>query len=352
MRRFVLLLGIACRLSGQTEDKPAAEWIRSGEPLKQAWAAHWIVEQRAEPLVPEMLRVLADPLPAPIGGSPAVTDAEAARLAILDALIQLNQPAPLADLVPLIEKFPTEVLILAARSHEDASGVLLQLLDRPHNYAAFIAIGNLLTPRRDAGFVLRALREFDAHDEIMVFNPGQDQNIGSGWAGDTVSKPDEERPAWPETGTYVLMVSPSTASRSNLIADSRYRVSMQRRLGRTFADHGFQEYGSEKGRTIPDRAQEFLADYLDIDAAQLPVHAAETLKLTWAGDADFRDRVGQFFAGQRLGYAALVQALIARKYLSAENAAPLRLRIRPYVNDQRRDDRTKMPDVQALTGNQ
>jgi len=139
---------------------------------------------------------------------------------------------------------------------------------------------------------------------------------------------------------------------ADLIADGRYRVSFERRPGRTYTDHGFQDYGSSSGRTIPDRAQEFLADYLDIDAAQLPVHAANTLKITWAGDADFRGRVGQFFAGQRMGYAALVQSLIARKYLAAESAAQLRLRIRPYVNDARREDRTALPDVKALTGNQ
>ena len=369
MRRFVLLLSIVSGLFGQTDGKsgavsvlvgqPTIEWIRSGEPLKEAWAAHWAAEQHIENLVPELLRVLAAPLPMPTGEGETVTDAEAARLAILDALIQMKEPVRLADLVPFIEKFPTEVLILAARSQEDNSSLLVKLLDRPHNHSAFIAIGELLTPRRDAGFALKAIEEFEAHDEIMVFNPGQDQNSGSGWGGDSVAAQDVARPGWPATGTYVLMASRpipgrrlSAADRANLIADGRYQVLPRRSVGTTFVDHGFRDLGVSKGNTISERAEEFLTTYLDLEDGKLPVHAADTLKLTWAGADDFRSRVRQFFVGQRLRFAGMLQELITRKYLTVEQAGSLKLRIKPYVTDERGLGRTEVPDVGALAKDQ
>src|SRR6185369_2300822 len=181
-----LLLGLGSTLLGQSGGKPIFESLRSGDPLQQAWAAHWIVEEHAANMAPELLRILDDSLPPPAEPTTPFSDAEAARLAILDALIQMRERVPLATLEPLVARFPTEVLILAARSSEDNTDLLLRLLERPHSYAAFVAVGNLLTPRRAPGFAVRALKEFDAHVEVMVFSPGQDQNLGSGWAGDGI----------------------------------------------------------------------------------------------------------------------------------------------------------------------
>ena len=91
----------------------------------------------------------------------------------------------------------------------------------------------------------------------MVFSPGQDQNIGGGWAGDSLGKTDSKRTG---TGTYMLMLNnPPSARRlarrriapgGDLVADGRYQVSAQRSTGITFVDHGFQEYGSQMGGTI------------------------------------------------------------------------------------------------------
>ncbi len=230
---------------------------------------------------------------------------------------------------------------------------------------------------------MKALQEFSVTDEITVFSPDQDQNIGSGWSGDTLGKPDPQRPGWPETGTYVLMVTPPPSWQpppqrspligppprrsapprdavvparrpappvNELIANGRHKVSARRTAGITYTDHGFQEYGTSKGQTIPERAEEFLADYLEVDPAELPVHADEILKIAFAGDDDFRQRVRQFFAAQRIRYARVVQALIARKYFTPENAP--QLLIRPWISDQRNTVRTGLPDVKALTGNQ
>jgi hypothetical protein len=139
--RLIALFGIAPALFAQPGTQPAAEWIRSPEPLKQAWGAHVIAEQKLTAFVPELLRVVESP--------ETSTDADAARFAALDTLIQLNAEVPLSDLQPLTDRFPTDVLILASRSTQDASALLLKLLDRQHNSEAFVAVGDLLTLRAE-----------------------------------------------------------------------------------------------------------------------------------------------------------------------------------------------------------
>ena len=50
-----------------------------------------------------------------------VTDTEAAKLAVMDSLIQLPESARLADLEPLVDKFPTDqraLIPLGALAHQ------------------------------------------------------------------------------------------------------------------------------------------------------------------------------------------------------------------------------------------
>jgi hypothetical protein len=210
---FASLLCIATTLFAQPDDKPADQWIRSPEPLKQAWAAHWIAEQKLTALIPELLRVVESPEPstdvvatdvATDVATGIASDASAAKFAALDTLIQLSTDVPLRDLEPLVDRFPTDVLILASRSSEDASDLLLKLLDRQHNREAFVAVGDLLTPKRNAGFAKDAMKEFCQSAAVYVFNPDQPQGIGSGWAGDMLGKTDPPRADWPDTGSYRL----------------------------------------------------------------------------------------------------------------------------------------------------
>ena len=103
---FALLLCIPGTLFAHTDDKPADEWIRSPEPLKQAWAAHWIAEQKLTLLTPELLRIIESPE----SSADVVTDTAAAKFAALDALIQLGVEVPVAELEPLVR--PPRVIAL------------------------------------------------------------------------------------------------------------------------------------------------------------------------------------------------------------------------------------------------
>lgn len=325
-------------LLAQPAAPPTAEWIRSSAPLQQAWGAHAIAEQKLTAFVPELLRVVESP--------ETSADADAAKFAALDALIQLNAEAPVSDLEPLVDRFPTDVLILAARSHRDASSLLLKLLDRQHNREAFVAVGDLLTPKRNAGFLKHAMAEFCEAATVWVYNPGQPQGMGSGWAGDTVGKTEAPRADWPDTGSY--RIYPGTGNRRQawtLLADGQYPVSFVRTANKGYVDHGFDSSGEESNNNTCVRAEEFLALYLETSTSQMPIHASAKLDLIWASPEAFEAAVRGFIAEQRVRFGLLAGQLAARGYLTADDASKARLNLRISAQDVRQHDRTPLPEI-------
>jgi len=362
---FAWLFCLAGALFAQPPDKPADEWIRSPEPLKQAWAAHWIAEQKLTTLIPELLRVVESPESSATAvvatavvatdtvatditatGARAPTDADAARFAALDTLIQLNAEVPLRDLEPLVDRFPTDVLILASRSSEDASPLLLKLLERQHNRESFVAVGDLLTPKRNAGFAKAALKEFCQAATVWVYNPDQPRGMGGGWSGDTIGKTDTPRADWPDTGSY--RIYPGIGNRRQawtLLADGPHPVSFIRTANKGYTDHGFDFSGEESGNNSCIRAEEFLAIYLETSISQLPVRADAKLDLVWSNAEAFETAVRSFIAEQRVRFGLLAGQLAARGYLTADEASKARLNLRIQAADVREHDRTQLPKV-------
>jgi hypothetical protein len=338
--RLAALFCTAGVLFAQADPKPAAQWILSPEPLKQAWAAHWITERKINALIPDLLRVIQSPETSP--------DADAAKFAALDALIQLNAAVPLRDLEPLLDRFPTDVLILAARSSEDSSAILLKLLDRPHNLEAFSAVGNLLTPKRASGFVKRAMKEFCERATVMVLTPDQERpGVGSAWAGDGLRPPDRQRTEWPETGSYRLADNAGRFPELTPLAAGPRSVLFVRKVDKSYIDHGFDYSSEESGRNSCMRAGEFLAAYLDTSPSELPIHSKETFVLNWTNDRAFEAAVRGFIAEQRRRYAILAGQLAARGFWTVDEASQATLNLRVSASDQREHDRTPLPDVDA-----
>jgi hypothetical protein len=327
MRLFALLC-VAGALFAQPGNKPAAAWIVSPEPLKQAWAAHWIAEQQLTSFIPDLLRVVESP--------ETSADADAARFAALDTLIQLNAAVPLGDLEPLVDRFPTDVSILAARSGDDATALLLKLLDRPHNREAFVALGNLLTPQRVPGFAAAAMKEFCQRATVYVYNPDQPRGMGGAFAGDALRVPDPQRTEWPETGSYRLVESAKPMP---------HAVSFVRKAGKGYVDHGFDYSSEDSSNNSCKRAEEFLAIYLDTQPSQLPLRSQAQLDLNWTTDQAFEASVRVFIAEQLRRYAVLAAQLAARGYVTADEASQARLKLFVSVSDAREHDRTQLPDV-------
>ena len=337
--RLLAFLPIAGALFAQTDAQPTADWIRSPEPIKQAWGARVIAEQKLNALIPELLRIVESP--------ETSADADAARFAALDTLIQLNAEVPVRDLEPLVDRFPTDVLILASRSHEDASDLLLKLLDRQHNREAFVAVGDLLTPKRIAGFAKAAMKEFCQSAAVYVYNADQTERGGMGWSGDTIGETDPARADWPDTGSY--RIYPGTGNRRQawtLLADGAHPVSFVRTANKGYSDHGFDVSGEESGNNSCIRAEEFLALYLETSTSQMPVHASARLDVVWTTPEAFETAVRGFMTEQRVRYGLLAGQLAARGYLTADEASKAKLNLRIHAQDMRQHDRTPLPKIE------
>jgi hypothetical protein len=335
---FASFFCLASALIAQPADKPADQWIRSPEPVQQAWAAHWIAERKLTTLIPELLRVVESP--------ETSADNNAAKFAALDTLIQLNAEVPLRDLEPLVDQFPTDVLILASRSTEDASALLLKLLDRQHNREAFVAVGELLAPKRNAGFAKDALKEFCQAATVYVYNPEQPQGIGGGWSGDALGKTDPPRADWPETGSYRLVESSAQRMRHWIpLADGPHPASFIRTANKAYVDHGFDFSSEGSGDNSCIRAEEFLAIYLETSPSQLPIRSEAKFDLVWTSPEAFEAAVRGFIAGQRVRFAILAGQLAARGYLTADEASKARLNLRISADDAREHDRTPLPNI-------
>jgi hypothetical protein len=308
--RPVSLFFITCALLAQSNP----------DPLEQAWTAHSILEQRLTSRIPDLLRILESP--------DSSSDAYAAEFAALDALIQFDAQVPLADLEPLIDHFPTDVFILASRSKEDSTALLLKLLDRPHNREAFTAIGNLLAPKRVPGFAKAALKQFCQRSTIYVINPDRPRNTGGAWSGDSYRITDPQRNGWPETGSYRF--GPG---------------SFPRTVDRSYIDHGFDFSSEDSSNNSCIVAADFLAKYLDTSPPRLPILATEGPDVIFTGEQAFETSVRAFIAEQRQRYAILASQLAARGYLTEDEASLARLILWISVSEARQHDRTPLPDV-------
>jgi hypothetical protein len=291
------------------------------DPREQAWTAHTILEQQLTSRIPDLVRMIESPNTS--------QDAEAAKFAALDALIQLNAQVPLEDLESFVDKFPTDVFILASRSAQNSTPLLLKLLDRPHNLEAFGAIGRLLTPKRAPGFAKVAMKEFCQRTALYVFKPDQPHDLGGAWSGDGYRMGDPQRAGWPETGSYRFGAG-----------------SFIRTVDRSYIDHGFDLSGESSQVNSCIAAEDFLAAYTDVSPARLPVRASQRLDLIWTSDQAFELQVRGYIAEQRRRYAVLASQLAARGYLTDEDARSLRLKLYITVSDARKGD-PPLPDVAA-----
>jgi hypothetical protein len=207
-------------------------------------------------------------------------------------------------------------------------------------------VGDLLTPKRNAGFANDAMKEFCQSAVVYVYNPDQPRGMGGGWAGDMLGKNDPPRADWPETGSYRLAPGGGNRGRAmTILADGPHPISYFRTANKAYVDHGFDFSSEGSGDNSCIRAEEFLAMYLEISPSQLPVRADAKLDLVWTNPEAFGAAARGFIAEQRVRYAILAGQLAARRYLTADEALKVRLNLRIRAEDVREHDRTPLPDI-------
>ena len=180
-----------------------AQWIHSPDARLRAWGAYWVLREHQTQFIPDLLSQVANYVPSENSSDGEITDAHAAMIAVLDALIQLNAKVPVADLVKLRPEFRSQAFILLPRSGHDSLQQLLAIFQDEHAWAAeWLAAGNLLANGWAPGFAAALLRGMTVHALVRI-RPGMVQpGIGEGHScGSRFVHP---RAGWPEVGNYRL----------------------------------------------------------------------------------------------------------------------------------------------------
>lgn len=305
----------------------------SPHPRDQAWAAHLIGNYGLE----EEDAVLLDLLSPGSGrhdGEWGWVD-----MAVLDSLIQLGRSPPAEFLLPLYTRFPDQVVILLARRPEENREVFHGLLDEPARDTRWLALNNLLAETKAPGLAARLLRELEVQASVTVSDegtlgvtdvPGGGLAIGCG----VPSRPPLGFPPWVR---YRLLDRPLRGA--VVVAPGPRPIYFERRLP--------ADAGGSSART-GDRNQyrvEYLASLLEVPVQALGFAARRSFTLKWGGTGAFLTEVEEIRRQLESSFENLVGRLLEAGLLTAQEAWPLRLRLRLTVHDVRNHRSIPLPAI-------
>ena len=345
----VLLGAITCAAQQPPEIKQsrdpsalAAQWLDSPDPRLQAWAIYLIRHNNLDVFSTRLEEILLRPIPDGVQEQ----HWNAVQLAALDALIQMNVSLPAFGLHDLADRFPTEVLILAAKSPGDNSSVLLNLFDRAENYDAYVAVGNFLVNNPSPPFVRRLMASLYIHLYAAVYdfgaNPG---NLGGGWASDTGVIPEPPKKSWPPVGRYDLVESSEGAV---LLSPGTHPIYYRRTETNIYTDRGFRGGGETSGHSRNDRAQEYLAQILGFTPKAFPLQVDRTSSFYWKKREALEQDIKGFVIQQRQIFRSVALEFVKRGLLDANEASALQPRIFLSLVDSRGKNRDPLPDMKGL----
>lgn len=318
-----------------------AQWLDSPDPRLQAWAIYLIRRNNLEDFSTRLEQILLSPLPDGVREQ----DWNDVQLAALDAVIQMNASLPAFGLHDLADRFPTEVLILAAKSPGENSSILLNLFDRAENYEAYVAVGNLLVIYPSPQFVRRLMASLYIHLYAALYdfgvNPG---SPGGGWAADTGLIPDLPKKGWPPVGRYELMESSEGAV---LLSPGNHPIYYHRTETNIYADRGFRFLGETSGHSRNDRAQEYLAETLGFTPNAFPLQIDRNLALFWINSEALKKGIKDSVIQQRQIFHAIAAEFVRRGLLDANEARSLQPRILLSLSDCRDRNHDPLPDMHS-----
>src|SRR6185312_1313426 len=213
-------LAFAARAQSPTADTPIPSentldnWLRSGDPRLEAWAAHDALVTRNQNLLPDVL-ALAEKwqslerqdctgLPAPCQElSSEQMDEQDAMAEVLDTLIQLKASVSSEALRNLAPDFGDYVAILLPRlPDQEYIPLALDFYRSPKQYSALQYISAaLMALHPPYGFAGNLLASIRVNAFVAVFIPGF-EGFGFGDGVGCGSPATESRPDWPRIGHY------------------------------------------------------------------------------------------------------------------------------------------------------
>jgi hypothetical protein len=290
------------------------ELLASNDPARLAWGAELAGKYGLRDFVPDLLPLLR------------WTDERIEEHA-LDALIRLQAKVPPEELTPLLPRFTPAVVILATANGQ--RDLLLSMLreDQPHG-PTWVALNEELIQIGGRAYWTALLREWTIHVAIYVTDPGKTvmfgRGGGGGFAGDSLP---QERPGFPPRAAYSLTMS---SRRGDVVlVGGPHPVYYRRQVNPSSEDRMF------------DR-DEYRGDFVASVLPTTPMKGHMRFDVAWQSDQGYRDEVSRLREQTLAGYQEIVDSLIKKGLLPAEDAA-LKPHIVVGIEDQRTNKARDLP---------
>jgi hypothetical protein len=323
-----------------------AQWIHSPDARLRAWGAYWVLREHQTQFIPDLLSQVADYVPSE-NTSGEITDAHAAMIAVLDAVIQLNVKVPVADLVKLRPEFRAQTLILLPRSGHDSVQQLLAIFQDEHSWPAeWLAAGNFLADGRAPGFASSLLRGMTVHALVKI-RPGVEQ-LGVGSGGSCGSSIVHRRPDWPEVGNYYLI--PPGAGLGDgaiVLAFGRDTSYYGRAVDAYYLTHG-------PGCELVDfdlLREHLLGDLLDTPVEKPLVRSRFSSDITWKDSQSYIGAVRGIIDDQEALFRRVAKDLKSCDLLTLDEAAQARPTLVINLWDLRGRSAPPLPAIPDLPSN-
>ncbi len=325
----------------------ASAWLNSADPRVEAWGAYLVLRDQRTDAIPVLLSMLEAYPVIPQEASQLEVDRHDAMLGVLDALIQFDAPVPAADAQRIYPEFPVQSLVLLARSQEDTADALLDIFRNEQRWqAAWLAVGNLLSARRAAGFAAAVIEGMTVHLQVIVTEPGV--GFGGGQSSCCGGGSAAPKAGWPPLGVYSFGgCGADVQTGATLLAGGADPAYYNRQVSSVYRGGG----SSGCCHLDPDLVREHYLSALLPASAGEPVLRAHVLHtIVWQGVDAYRRAMADIVADQHHVFEEATRRLGERALLSGDDRA-LRPALQIFVMDQRASRQPSLPVLDGLPGN-
>jgi hypothetical protein len=289
--------------------------------LYKAWAAELIGSDHIDSLTPQLVRALGD-----VDQPTASSARQSARLAILDALIEIGAEIPTSTITGLFSRHPAQALLLANRPGTWSTTLMFDLLARANSDEYWLAIANRLTTGVNPGVGAWLLRDLHMTATIEVEDTGR--RVPGGFAGGVIggiigSVPTAASQAvWPPLRDYQLRLRPCDGCK--LFADGPHPVYYLR---------GASWQPSEMHNDHSVYVHEYLSRLLSVPPERLPIPLQPKLIHKWTTPENYRIEGSAFLAEQQKGHREVAEQLFLLRHLTTDEWYNARLSLSVKVRD-------------------
>jgi hypothetical protein len=335
---------ILLRANLQQRNDWAAAWLQSQDPLRVAWGA-WVVRQdRETKLIPLLVQKVVEYQTVESAWNSVERDQHDALLMVLDALIQLRGALPVEQAYKLYPEFAAQSVILLIRSPDDATAELLSIFGKARANWTWLAAGNVLSKAQTAGFAALLLSRFTQHLKVWVVDAGTAGGEGGGGSECGFSLAGPKR-GWPRVGLYALTQFPERIP----WLEARFLIGGETPVHYLRADPGNYDNPPDNPGYCDDgdrdkyRAQ-YLVEFPTPAWPKIALKSYPEVTIVWQGGDAYRSEFMRAVEEQRTLFRDAVVA-IKDHGLTAEEAASLQPRAELVIRDIRHDKSTPLPVI-------